>query len=385
MRVLWEEDLPKQVAVAVVGGGIAGVSIAHALAGRGVDVALVERDTVASGASGKNDGQLLLEAAELYSRMSVSKGRAIARDVLRFKVESQDALERFLEGSGLVEEVEWLRRGSYFLASTPSEAHELEESARLLVEDGFAAEWHDARTACRRIDAAGFLGGLFAPGDALVNPLRLTRAIARVAAAKGARIIEQCEVLEVRDDALVTRRGRLGAEIIVLATNAWTGELLRQPGWIWPIRGQILATSPLPMFLDVGCSTNFGYEYWRQSKDGRLVAGGFRWTAEEEEKGTELRVHDAVQRRIEEYILALYRHRAPELRVEQRWCGIMGFSKDGLPFLGPIPGRPTVWLAGGFTGYGMSLGFGFGESIAESIVDGRTRYPQAPFATSRLV
>ena len=88
MRVLWNESpraehdppaaLPERTGVAVVGAGIVGSSIALALAGRGVDVTLVERDRVASGASGRNDGQLLLEAAEFYSRMVESRGRQAA-------------------------------------------------------------------------------------------------------------------------------------------------------------------------------------------------------------------------------------------------------------------------------------------------------------------
>ncbi len=384
MRNAWADDLPRRAEVAVVGAGIAGCSIAYALARRGVRVSIVERETVAAGASGKNDGQLLLEAAEFYSRMTETLGRDRARAVLQFKVMSQDALAAFLAEKRLETEVEWSRRGCYFLASSPPEERELRASCRLLAEDGFGVEWHDAAEVRRRVGAGAFSGGLFVPNDALVNPLKLTRAIFDEALRAGATYTGSCPVREVRDGLLVTERGELAAEIIVLATNAWTGTLIGRRDLIWPIRGQILSTSPLPPFLEVGCSTNFGYEYWRQTRDGRIMAGGFRWTDEEREKGTDLALNDAIQKRIEEFVLTLYRERAAELCIEHRWCGIMGFSIDGLPLVGPLPGRPLVWLAGGFTGYGMSYGFGVGEAIAELITEGRTRFPIQPLATSRI-
>ena len=379
------EPLPARADLVIVGGGLVGVSVALSAARQGATPLLLERDTIASGASGRNDGQLLLEAAEFYSRLVESRGRAVARELLEFKCRSQRELESFLSDQGRLEEVEWIRRGSYFLASTDAEERELHASVDLLLEDGFPVAWHDASTVADRVGTDRFRGGLYAAEDALVQPYALTRALAEEARAAGADIREGTPVERLHGNRLVTPHGECEAEVVVLATNAWTGALLGRDDWIWPIRGQILSTDPVEPFLDVGCSTNFGYEYWRQAQDGRLVAGGFRWTDEEGERGTELGLHDAIQTRIEGFLRELYSPRFPELRVTSRWSGTMGFSIDGLPLVGPVPGRPTVWLAAGFTGYGMSIGYGVGECIAERLLQGETAYSDGPLSTSRLV
>ena len=121
----------------------------------------------------------ILAASEFYCRMHETLGAERARDVLRFKVRSQEALEEFLHGRSLTEEVGWEKRGSYFLASSEPEEQELRRSCKLLTEDGFDVEWHDAKKVLDRIGGGSFSGGLHAPGDALVDPALLTHAIAR--------------------------------------------------------------------------------------------------------------------------------------------------------------------------------------------------------------
>ena len=56
--------------------------------------------------------------------------------------------------------------------------------------------------------------------------------------------------------------------------------------------------------------------------------------------------------------------------VESEWTGILGISKDGCPLCGPLPQRPNVYVAAGFSGHGMPQCFGVGKGIAQWIVEG---------------
>ena len=57
------------------------------------------------------------------------------------------------------------------------------------------------------------------------------------------------------------------------------------------------------------------------------------------------------------------------LSVAHRWSGIMGFSKDGRPLIGPIGGDPSFWAAAGFTGYGLGLCWAVGLGVAQILND----------------
>ena len=56
--------------------------------------------------------------------------------------------------------------------------------------------------------------------------------------------------------------------------------------------------------------------------------------------------------------------------VEAEWTGVLALSKDGCPLCGPVPQRPNVYVAAGFSGHGMPQCFGVGKGIAQWIVDG---------------
>ena len=86
----------------------------------------------------------------------------------------------------------------------------------------------------------------------------------------------------VRTDAATSPRR------VVHATNAWARRLVPAlDGVIVPVRGQVIVTAPAPRLWTFGLSTNFGYEYWMQRPDGRVVLGGMRWLTPTQEVGTD--------------------------------------------------------------------------------------------------
>jgi glycine/D-amino acid oxidase-like deaminating enzyme len=157
-----------------------------------------------------------------------------------------------------------------------------------------------------------------------------------------------------------------------------------QPNKVFSVRGQMLSTKTVPPLFK-GCMTaNHGYEYWRQTPDGRVVLGGFRWRSNDYELGVadESTTPD-VQVAAEEFL----HDRFPDhdWQVEYRWGGVMGFSADGLPFIGPLPGHSDLMVAGGFTGYGMGFGTLAGEAAADLALYGRTDTDIELFNPSRFL
>ncbi|MGH2377282.1 MAG: NAD(P)/FAD-dependent oxidoreductase [Candidatus Limnocylindria bacterium] len=201
--------------------------------------------------------------------------------------------------------------------------------------------------------------------DGEVHPVKLVRGLADAAEGLGARIHEGTHVTAVRADSVTTAAGTVRAGAVVVCTNAYSDAVLPRARVV-PIRAQMLATAPLERRLfPRPVYAHRGFRYWRQNADGRVLVGGWRNTALEEETGTEARPTDAIQRHLDAF-LAEHGVTAP---VTHRWAGIMGFSHDSLPYIGRC--SDGVYLHAGFTGHGNALAIAGGEIVASLIRNGR--------------
>jgi glycine/D-amino acid oxidase-like deaminating enzyme len=336
------------VDVAIVGGGITGCSCALALARAGGRVRVHDAREVAGGASGRNGGFALRGGAASYD-VSIE---AIGRDrTVAYWQSTERALDRLadLAGDALV------RTGSLRLAGDADEREELRREYELLREDGFDAEWRDELLPQV---AGAFQAALFHPGDAALQPARLVRRLAGLAAEEGVEIREGHRVESVEE---------LQAEQVVVCTDGYPSGLLGPlEGSIIPTRAQMVATEPIPERLfDCPHYSRHGFDYWQQREDGRILAGGFRDTALAEEFTTNEETTPKIEAALESLVAELV---GWPVVVTHRWAGLFGLVPDFLPVVGPVPGQDGLWVAGGYSGHGMVLGFLCGELVAGAIL-----------------
>jgi len=336
------------VDVAVVGGGVTGCACAHVLAKTGRRVRVYEAREIAGGASGRNGGFALRGGASAYDAASEQLGRDRARELWRWTERHLDRLEE-LAGDA------FRRTGSLRLASDGEEREELEAEYEALREDGFAAEWRDELPAPLR---GRYEGAIFNPPDGSLQPARWVRRLAGLAAAAGA---------ELRQNQKVTSLAELEADQVVIATDGYTGGLL--PGLdavVQPTRGQVVVTEPLERRL-FPCPhyARHGYDYWQQTPDNRLVVGGLRDKALDEENTAEEQTTSLIQGHLERFVGELTGDSA---EITHRWAGIFGWTRDRLPLVGRIPGHEGVWVSAGYSGHGNVMGLACGELVARAIL-----------------
>lgn len=352
--------------VAVVGGGIAGVSVAHWLRRLepGLDVVVLEKDRLATGASGRNAGFLLQGTDADYATTVARLGRERARRLWKFTCETRDGLADALADA----DVGFEAAGSFTVAGDEAEAQRLRTSQRLLREDGVEAEYLVADTTNERLGSEGFLGALYVPAGAVLNPVRAVRALAE---RSGARLWEETGVLAIEPAGnglhVTTTGGMIEAGRVVVAVNAALPRLLPDlAGIVAPVRAQMLATEPVPRRLAWPLYSHEGYFYLRQMPTGEVLLGGARHLHREAEVGDEDATTQPLQADLEAYL----RRHFPALAapVTRRWSGTMGFSRDGLPAFGEAPDRPGAWWVGGFTGHGMGYGFRMGRTVAAAVL-----------------
>lgn len=371
----WQDQAPDTapltVDVAIIGAGIAGASTAWWLKDSGLSVAVLDRGDVASGASGRNAGFVTCGSVEHFSRQAAQHGEQQAIDLWRMSQDNLALIEKHLIADGL--ECAFKRGGTYSLAGSEHEMSELRKTAEHLQKLGVDVSTVDAATVCDSLHAEGFFGGVLYHDDGEVHPAKLVRGIL---ARSGAQVLTHHEVrsIETRKDGvrLHTRLRRIDAGVVVFATNGYSADL--HPWFadkIYPTRGQIIVTEPVAPFLPAPCYANFVLDYFRQLPDGRVLIGGFRQLAKELEVGTADVINPTINQALEDFLRRHFPGLA-ETRIDYRWSGTMGFSRDGLPIIGALPGRTDLYCVAGFTGHGIGWGFKAGQLLARLLLEGET-------------
>lgn len=340
----------------IVGGGITGLTLAYTLAQQGASVAVLESGIPAGAASGRNAGFLLAAPAEPYTEAVALWGRDGARAVLETGRRSHQRIRELIETLEI--ECDYRGLGSMRLARTEDEAEEQRASLPLMRADGFQAAEVPPADALPGGTHDRFVAAFFTEEDGELHPVRFLAGLARAATELGAKIYARSplEGASWRGGEWEARTplGTIKARTLVLANNAQAPKLVPalEP-LIAPRRGQMLATAPLTRTVAPHPTyAHWGYQYWRQTRDGRLVIGGWRDLDPDHEVGFDIETTPHIQQGIEKGLAEL----VPEgVAIEYRWAGTMAFARDGRPLVGWLDADHHLALCAAYTGHGMGM------------------------------
>ena len=366
--------LPSHARVVVIGGGIAGCSVAYHLTKLGWrDVLLLERRDVSCGttwhAAGlvgqlratENLTRLARYGAELYERLEAETGQATG----------------------------FRRPGSVSVARTAERMHELKRLASMARCFDVDVEVITPSEAGRRwplMRTDDLVGALWLPRDGRTNPIDTTLALARGARQGGATIAENTAVTAIRVErgrvaGVSTTDGDVACEVVVNCAGMWAREVGRMAGVTVPLHASehfYIVTEPmagvapdLPVLRDTD-----GYIYVREEVGG-LLMGGFE--PEAKPWGTDgipadfafsLLPEDWEHFRVlmEQAVI-----RIPAIEsapVRRHVNGPESFTPDGRYLLGEAPECRNFFVAAGFNSIGIASGAGAGKAVAEWIVGG---------------
>ena len=359
------------VDVAIIGGGITGVSAALHLAERGYNVALLESEEIGWGASGRNGGQALAGFAASQMKIKSLVGAQRARRLWDMSVEAVDLLHGQIQRFNIPCDPV---TGYLHAAIKPRHVRELEETQEELAELGAPAgrilkgEELRARLASRRYLAA--LEDSFAGH---IHPLNYTLGLAAAAQAAGAKLYTQTRVLKVEPGKTVTiqtSRGTLRSAFLLTAGGAYLGDLMRPlAGYIMPVGTYIMATEPREDVKDLiprneaVCDLNFVLNYFRRSADDRMLFGG------------RVSYSTLPPPSLEQSMLARAVRVFPQLanaRVEYLWGGNVDISQNRAPHFGRL--SENILFAQGFSGHGVALTGLTGKILAEAVAGQAERF-----------
>ncbi|MBI2526993.1 MAG: glycine oxidase ThiO [Candidatus Rokubacteria bacterium] len=368
--------------VLVVGGGIIGCATAYMLAKGGCRVTVLERDTPGSEASGAAAGLLapLGESREPgpFQRLAVESWRLYPAVV----AELQGA-------TGM--DVEHMTAGTLYPLVGDAEVEAARDRTTWPVAREFDVELLEGAAVREREPAldAGIEAALLVGGDHWVNNERLIAAYAQAAAAGGVVIRSGIEVSEIlvegsRARGVVAGGARLGADAVLLAAGAWSGQLSlpRGPGSpgdalpVTPVRGQILSVSNSPALL--GHAVHGRSVYLAPRPSGECLVG-----ATVEHVGFAREVTDEALEHLIDEAVALV-PAAGERPLLRSWCGFRPWAPDSLPILGPWPGVEGLFVATAHFRNGILLAPITAQLVSECVLTGRVPALLLPFLPDRF-
>jgi gamma-glutamylputrescine oxidase len=338
--------------VIIIGGGMVGAYCAYEFSRHKLKTLLLEREQIASGASGRGGGLLLKGATDVFSE-----------EVVPHLVTNQQLLEQFIQENHA--EVDYLRGGSLYVSFEEDWEFTQKQVCKMNVA-GLPTELWSAQELCVHLPylTTRAIGGRFIPSDAQLSPPKLAAEFARIGRKAGADIGTSSKVTSLLRDSknrvigVKTSQETISSANIVLATNAYAVQLVPElKPTIIPTRGQAFLTAALPVSFPFACAANYDLEYWRQTKDGNILFGGCRRFEEESTNGggtesveTSISVQEALLRSFECFF-PLWR----PISIERAWGGTMAFTPDFKPLIGSLPGYSNVLIAAGFSGNCLPL------------------------------
>jgi glycine/D-amino acid oxidase-like deaminating enzyme len=371
--------------IAVIGSGITGALITDALIATGQNIVMLDARDRALGSTSASTALLQYEIDTHLTDLARDIGMERATRAYRACAASFELLERrFPE---LLRPADYRRRESLYLASDQSAVLPLraELAARRLI--GFACDWLEGdelqrRFGCRRP------GAILSALGAEIDPLRFTQALICGAERHGVRRFARSKVTAITEHhtglrlTLATGPTVDASHVIVAAGFESLDFLPREIAEIdntYAVVTQPLADPHRAATMPLMWESARPYLYLRGTADGRLVVGG----ADVPFKNPEAR--DALLPRQVRRLAAGYRELFGEdlPPIDSAWGGSFASTRDGLPFIGRVPGmHPGLQFALCYGGNGITFSVHAGEMIRAG-VEGRSHELDDVFGFAR--
>ncbi len=365
--------------LAVIGGGLMGLSVALEARTRGMNVVILEAESCARHASSASAGgvrSLNRHPAEI----------ALTRAALPL----WDGLAQRLG-----RDCGFKRSGQIRVAEDAAAMQALEERAAMTAALGFDHERLLSRAEVRaRIPAIAdhCLGALSVEDDGFADSLATSHAWRHANAQAGVQIREGTRVTGVERTTgglrLVTSAGAVEATLVVNTAGAWGDRIAGLAEGTMPLRTaalQMIVTARMPAFVDPVVGSQGRKLSLKQTAAGSVVIGGAY-------EGDVHQGPDGPQRGVPRAGLAAANLANavsvfPQLRaarVTRIWTGLEGMTPDGLPYLGHSAHMPGLFHAFGFSAHGFALAPLIGPLVADLLEGKRNNHAIAPFAVNRF-
>ena len=362
--------------VVIVGAGIVGAACADEFARRGKRVAVLDRDVVGSGATAAGMGHIVVmddsEAQFALTRYSQQLWQAMRPE--------------------LADDVEYEPCGTIWVAVDEDELAEVRRKHDYYAARSVPTEVLDSQF-LKRLEPNlrdGMVGGLLVSQDAVLYPPCAARFLMERAQKHGATLRTGVTVSTIGQGKAALADGSVvSGNIVVNAGGAWAPELT--PGLeVRKRKGHLVITDRYPGFLRHQL-VELGYLKSAHSVSGDSVA----FNVQPRRTGQILigssRQYGAEHKEVDQIILSRMLQRAQEympslgaMSAVRTWTGFRAATPDKLPLIGPWPGDPSLFLATGHEGLGITTSLATARILVDQITGAQPEIPIEPYLPSRM-
>lgn len=381
-------DLPTEVDLVVVGGGLSGLWAAyHALlADPSASVLVLEAEHVGYGASGRNGGwlsTLVPGNREVYARRA---GVGPVRSLQRALVDAVGEVLDVLEAEGI--DAGQVRGGQLQVARTGAQLARLRAGhaahLRFGMRDDEVHLLGPAETR-ERVAVEGLTGGLLVPATARVDPARMVQGLAAVVRRRGAQVVEHTRVTSVAPGLVTTTRGPVRARDVLVCTEAYSAALLGGRSLV-PVSSSMVVTEPLPAqtwdrigWAGRECLSDAAhvFVYAQRTDDDRIAIGG---------RGTPYAFGSGLpgEGRVDDRTVAVLRDRLAaffpglDLPLAHAWRGAIGVTRD---WCASVRFDPVTRVGGvqGYAGHGVTATWLAARTLVDRLHGRRTPLTALPW------
>ena len=358
----------EQADVVIIGAGFTGLSTAQHLREAGVDVAIVEAAEPGFGGSGRNNGQVIPTLTRPDPDDIVAKHRAAGE---RFVALLRDCASTLFDVARRYQiQAEQEQAGWIQPVHSPGRIRIAERRVRQWSKAGAAVEFLSREQVAKMLGSDAWHGGFWNRTGGHINPLALSRGLARAAIDRGVRIFARSPAsrFERRDNRWVvtTADGEIAGRALILATNAYTGEFAKQLApdiarEVMPVRSWQMATEPLSSAARQtiipgrqAMSDTHGELYFaRYDARHRLVTGGAMMGTDTEQ------LKAAVAARLQRLW-----PQVGDVKFDYVWNGYVGMTTDFLPRIHQLGPDAFAWA--GCNGRAVALSIAIGQELAKA-------------------
>jgi sarcosine dehydrogenase len=380
---------PRAADVIIIGGGVAGLSTAMQLAGRGTSVIVLERERLGNGSTGRAAGLLgQLRGNAEHTRMLI-EGVAIVKELERFA-----GVEIFIQ------------TGSLRVAETPERATEIASLVEMGKSIGFDIDHMPIDEVARRLPymrTNDLIDACYCPTDGHLQPAELAGAYIKVGRERGVQYKTNLPVTDIliqsgRVRGVLTAEGECHAPVVVNAGGPWSYLNAEMAETVLPtaaIGHYYLTTRPDPKQPVDRLSPavrDRQYRIYTRPESGGLIVGIY--DAEPDlydmhklpvdfDMSRMKAARDSIQ---VARLIEAANHRFPW--IDERTpmtitTGIMTFTPDARPFCGKMPDIEGLYHSSGFSGHGIVQSPAIGLIMSELILDGKSSYDVSSIEADR--
>ncbi len=357
--------------VAIIGGGMAGLSAAHAFSKRGKKVVLLEQYYCGSGASGKSSGFITPNAELSFTDFSKRYDAETAHRIWDFITSGVDDIRNNILQHNFI--CDYAPQDTLMVANTSKALKDLEIEYNNLAKAGYKTAFYTQDDIRQYIGSNGYCGAMGYEETFGMSAYLYCQEMKLLLEKAGVMIFEETAVTAINDHMLTTPHAQITADYIVVCTDRFMPELGLLTKDVYHAQTFLMISEQLtdaqiraifPEQNKLVWDSEFIYNYFRMTSDKRLLLGGgsvlttYASSPEHDSK----RMFDKLTRYFDAKFPGL------NIQFKQLWPGLIGLSKDIAPIAGRDKDKPFLYYVSAAAG--LPIAAALGRYSAESLMDG---------------